>query len=500
MESFAAECRRGGRRRLSRLMLGWRSGRRRLQLMLGWRGGRRRLRLLLGYRKLVAQGIVQHFRQWRLKDLKGNLMNLFKRRRKQINSPDHKNKGPDHKNDDPTKKPEVADYKINIAERWNLLNGQNNWEGLLDPLDINLRQYIVHYGSMAQATYDAFNTEKASKQAGNSRYSKTDFFSKLGVEKANPLKYKVTKYIYATSSIDLPDAFIRSWSREAWSKESNWMGFVAVATDKGKKALGRRDILIAWRGTVTNLEWGDDLKFLLVSAPDIFGGNEDPKVHDGWYSIYTSDDPRSPFNKTCARSQVLEEVGRLVEQYKNEDISITITGHSLGAAVSTLNAVDIVVNGHNKPRDMPNKVCPVTAFLFASPRVGGKKFHEFFQNLQNIKILRVTNARDAVPRYPVGLGYTEVGEELAIDTEKSSYLKKGDFRSWHSLEAYLHGVAGTQGLHGEFKLEIRRDIALVNKHMDMLKDEHCAPSHWWCEKNKGMVQKSDGSWELMEVI
>ncbi|KAL0438257.1 UNVERIFIED_CONTAM: Phospholipase A1-IIgamma [Sesamum latifolium] len=370
--------------------------------------------------------------------LKGKLMNCFKKKRRRIGGADKK--------------------EGSIAKRWKLLSGKSNWEGLLDPLDLDLRRYIIHYGTMAQATYDTFNSENASKFAGSSRYAKNDLFSKVGMDKGNPFKYRVTKYFYATSSAQVPDAFIvPSWSREAWSKESNWM----------------------------------------VPAPEIFGGNDDPKVHFGWHSIYTSDDPRSPFSKTSARHQVLGEVRRLVERYKNEEISITITGHSLGAAVSTINAVDIVVNGYNRPQGMLHKHCPVTAFVFASPRVGDNSFHDFVLNLQNLHILCVRNARDIVPKYPF-IDYVEVGEELAIDTDKSSYLKEGNLSSWHNLEAYLHGVAGTQGSEGGFKLEVNRDIALVNKHMDALKDEFCVPVSWWCEKNKGMVQQADGSWVLMD--
>ncbi|CAN1149975.1 Phospholipase A1-IIgamma [Linum perenne] len=386
-----------------------------------------------------------------------------------------------------------------IAKRWKQLSGEDNWKGLLDPLDIDLRRYIIHYGEMAQATYDAFNTQKVSRYAGSCLYSKSGFFDKVGLG-YSPFKYKVTKFLYATSAVMLPDGFLlRSMSREAWSKESNWMGYVAVATDEGAAALGRRDIVVAWRGTVQTLEWVNDLDFLLVSGDKVFGEKSDVKVHQGWYSVYTSDDPRSPYNTSSARDQVMNEIKRLLEEYKDEEISITVTGHSLGAAVATLTAIDIVTNRFNHRSNQPltHSHKPPKSFVYASPLVGDLGFHNMFNSLTDLRLLRIRNFPDPVPTVPPKLfGFFEVGHEIMIFI-LSPYLKP--LLNPHNLELYMHGVAGYNGLAG-FKLVVERDIALINKGEDHLKDEYNVPPKWWNVKHKAMYQLDDGSWGMRDYI
>lgn len=196
----------------------------------------------------------------------------------------------------------------------------------------------------------------------------------------------------------------------------------------------------------------------------------------------------------------MEEVKELVNKYKHEEISLTITGHSMGAAIATLNAVDIILKGLNKlSSSNPPKVCPVTVFGFASPKVGDSGFKKVFNSLKELYFLRINNVPDVVPKYPL-LGYSDVGSELEIDTLKSPYLKgPGNPGIWHNMEGYMHGIAGVQtNILGGFKLEINRDLSLINKFGDILDDKYGIPGFWWGERNNGMVQKLDGTWELRD--
>ncbi|KAL0444057.1 UNVERIFIED_CONTAM: Phospholipase A1-IIgamma [Sesamum latifolium] len=381
-------------------------------------------------------------------------------------------------------------------QRWRVLSGETKWENLLDPLDSDLQKYLIHYGAMAQATNDTFDLDLLSKYVGDSKFSRKNMLSRVGLVKGNPYKYKVVKFIYATSGISVPQSYIlKPSSDDAWLKDSNWMGYIAVATDEGKAALGRRDILVAWRGTISLMEWMKDFDYPLVPASKILGergGNNNAMVHHGFLSVYTSTKPNSRFNKTSARDQVLSELKKQVEHYKDEEISITVTGHSLGGALSVLNATDIAWNGHNKTG---NKACPVTAFVYGCPNVGDRNFRDTTESMKDLHMLRTRNVPDVVPTVPpVTLGYIPVGVELKVDSRKSRFLNPvGDIYTWHSLEAaYLHSLAIARGD------KVERDIALVNKGTGALKPKYSIPFSWWCEENKGMVQNNDGSWQLRD--
>ncbi|KAI9127006.1 hypothetical protein K1719_001565 [Acacia pycnantha] len=138
------------------------------------------------------------------------------------------------------------------------------------------------------------------------------------------------------------------------------------------------------------MEWIKDLQFLLDDASYVFGDHFECKVHRGFYSVYTATNSSSQSNiaKTSARTQVLTEIRRLVNKYKDEEISITVTGHSLGAALATLNAVDWTQSQMDvtfEKRNLKKLVqCPVTAIVFASPRVGDSNFEEFSSSRKDL--------------------------------------------------------------------------------------------------------------------
>lgn len=85
-----------------------------------------------------------------------------------------------------------------------------------------------------------------------------------------------------------------------------------MCTDEDKiKQLGRRDILIAWRGTIRNSEWVANMKQTLSPAamdkrPSTKRVGPPIAVETGFLGLYTSKNPKTRYNKTSARTQVHE--------------------------------------------------------------------------------------------------------------------------------------------------------------------------------------------------
>ncbi|PKI68102.1 hypothetical protein CRG98_011698 [Punica granatum] len=271
-----------------------------------------------------------------------------------------------------------------IASKWHEIHGSTEWENLLDPLHPWLRREIIKYGEFAQAAYDAFDFDRFSEHCGSCKYNKCKFFDSLGLIHNG---YEVTEYIHAMSHLHMPRWLERSHLVNTWSKDSNWIGFVAVSNNEETERIGRRDIVVTWRGTMAPSEWYDNLQREL----EPFGHGE-ARVEHGFWSIYTSKSASTRYNKCSASEQAMREITRLVKQYqtRGEEVSLTITGHSLGGALALFNAYEAA-------QSIPG--VHISVISFASPRVGNAAFRDELHHL-GIKILRVVLKQDIVPKMP----------------------------------------------------------------------------------------------------
>nr|GMD95192.1 phospholipase A1-Igamma2, chloroplastic-like [Ipomoea batatas] len=164
-------------------------------------------------------------------------------------------------------------------------------------------------------------------------------------------------------------------------------------------------------------------------------------AEDGFLDIYTKSDESNTFCNKSARTQVTEEVQRLLHEYSGEKLSISVTGHSLGSALATINAYDIAETRQDKGE------IPVCVFSFSGPRVGNLRFKQRMEEL-GVKVLRVANIHDAVPKVP----------GVLLNERLPGFMQKGERR--------------------EFLRATRRNLALVNKSADLLNDALQIPPKW----------------------
>jgi predicted lipase len=109
--------------------------------------------------------------------------------------------------------------------------------------------------------------------------------------------------------------------------------------------------------------------------------------------------------------------------------SVAITGHSLGAALATLTAVDFAVN---------KIASALQVYTFASPNVGDAYFVQTFN--KNIPdAWRFTNFVDVVTHVPPSfLGFSAVDSQYHMN-----FFDKvqNNLSCFHSLDSYLHFIS-----------------------------------------------------------
>jgi pimeloyl-ACP methyl ester carboxylesterase len=169
------------------------------------------------------------------------------------------------------------------------------------------------------------------------------------------------------------------------------------------------DVLVAIRGTDTLMEWLVDAEFASCAFPGAPGAG---RVEDGFCGVYAA--------LRCATgSDVLTFVRSLPPGTK-----VTIAGHSLGAAVATLLAVDLATNVAG---------LDLRLYTFASPRVGDAAFCAFGAARVSTHF-RIVNRPDIVPRVPPL--YESFGTEISLDSTGNPGIAHR-IACYHTLTTYL---------------------------------------------------------------
>lgn len=167
------------------------------------------------------------------------------------------------------------------------------------------------------------------------------------------------------------------------------------------------ELYITFRGSDSAVDWRANLNFKGKAVP-YDNTDSDIRVHSGFIDAYKA---------RGVRDRVLGEAASAGR--------IRIAGHSLGAAMSVLAAVDIQ---YNYPHS------DIEVILFGCPRVGNRAFSKSY-NKRVFKTVRVVNGNDIVTKVPLFLmGYRHVGAPFYIGRRRVPFLFS--FKAHYPYEYY----------------------------------------------------------------
>ena len=194
----------------------------------------------------------------------------------------------------------------------------------------------------------------------------------------SPLERKL-KPLLGVVEESLPKIFQGHYRRPVY------IGFVLTSKEEN---------IIVFRGTQTKAEWVNNLKSTQEKYVNPANNESYGWIHRGFLSMAT---------------EVINPLPATIAKQLDPSIPCYITGHSLGAAVATVAALDIALKN-------PQLSEQIRLYTYAGPRVGDPIFaRKCSQLLPNS--YRVVNLADSVPLVPsskMGKNYLHVGEEWSF--------------------------------------------------------------------------------------
>ncbi|EGF77492.1 hypothetical protein BATDEDRAFT_91713 [Batrachochytrium dendrobatidis JAM81] len=231
------------------------------------------------------------------------------------------------------------------------------------------------------------------------------------------------KYMMYSAAAYCDSVIVRQqWSCDTYCASASSNTQVVEVFGDGESGVGflgvqssAKIIVAAFRGSNDAGDWSINLNFILKPAAWLstawgssssvrfmngsnFQAPNNAKVHAGFQNSYM-----------VAREEVLTVIQQTVAKYP--DYQIIFTGHSLGAAVASLAAVDYIDKN-------PSDSSKVSLYTYGSPRIGNKAFADWYSTIPFRGLFRITRTKDPVPHLPPqAFTYRHFKQEYLIDAD-----------------------------------------------------------------------------------
>jgi hypothetical protein len=158
---------------------------------------------------------------------------------------------------------------------------------------------------------------------------------------------------------------------------------------------------LAFRGSETSVDFWEDAFIDQVTYDPIVSGFG--WVHAGFMDVYTGTYSGFEYSVPSLTSTIINALASL----QRLPSTLYITGHSLGAGLSTLSVPDVARNSN-----LANKNIPIFHYSLASPRVGDPGFAYNYNFQLPVRTYRIVNTEDIVPYGPPPISGDDVYEHV----------------------------------------------------------------------------------------